>query len=173
MSGTTAIIVLVITDKLYVANAGNSRALISVKPDHQGFVTQHTHNHPFFVLASDDIFEFLSSQTVVDSNPKNIWRGRRKNGDTEGGGDVLKKTKGVEDVKTYINVEGGFNLQQARFENLDKCRHLHTSTKALSGNSSHKRRLRFCLLLRRVLSISDPFSSKKASVAVVRLRRKP
>ncbi|CAI9290067.1 unnamed protein product [Lactuca saligna] len=65
MSGTTAIIVLVINDKLYVANVGDSRALISVKPDHQGSVTQHTHNHPFFVLASDDIFEFLSSQTIV------------------------------------------------------------------------------------------------------------
>ncbi|EPS67851.1 hypothetical protein M569_06921 [Genlisea aurea] len=157
MSGTTAITALVVGDKLYVANVGDSRAVLAVKSNGDGGVTaqdlscdqtpfrtdecervklcgarvlsvdqvegskdptiqswgdeeteggdpprlwfqnamypgtaftrsvgdslaesigvvphpevtvvQLTSNHPFFVIASDGVFEFLSSQTVVD-----------------------------------------------------------------------------------------------------------
>ncbi|KAL0426998.1 UNVERIFIED_CONTAM: protein phosphatase 2C and cyclic nucleotide-binding/kinase domain-containing protein [Sesamum latifolium] len=123
MSGTTAITVLVRGRTLYVANSGDSRAVLAEKrgqdiieglknPDVQCWGTEEgddgdpprlwvqngmypgtaftrsigdsiaetigvvanpeivvlelTQNHPFFVIASDGVFEFLSSQSVVD-----------------------------------------------------------------------------------------------------------
>nr|XP_016447266.1 PREDICTED: protein phosphatase 2C and cyclic nucleotide-binding/kinase domain-containing protein-like [Nicotiana tabacum] len=57
----------------FTRSIGDSVAeTIGVVPNPEIVVLELTSNHPFFVIASDGVFEFLSSQTVVDMRSLSI-----------------------------------------------------------------------------------------------------